>query len=188
MKMLLGIHCNDFSFELMSSLTVREELHLLAYHLHTPALEAAAVLAKVNAHELQKRPQHYSQLAPWNQSADNIFSGISKLLLAGNPNAFIDNADAWLNNSLNSPLRNMFNGHLIYGVSTEQEAQFIRNNGGMLIHIINTEKPRKIDIQQGEMATYCVRGEQPSSVSLKTIAKCVREHFKLQTQAQAEAA
>ena len=179
MKILIGVHCNDKKSEVVASLTLRTELHLLAYHMHQPALDAAGVLAKVNSHEILKKPE--KTITPWQQSAAELQIGIRKLLLAGNPTAFVDNATVWLNNSTNSPLRNMFNGYIFYGIDSEQEADFIRQNNGMLIHVINVNNPRKIEIAQSEIATYFSDPEEPSRVSLLTIAKCVREHFAMQS-------
>lgn len=185
MKILVGVHCNDKNHELMSALAIREELHLLAVNMHQPALEAAALLVKVNAHELQKRGDAYANVSPWNQSAAKLEQGITNLLLAGNPNAFIDNAQTWLNNGIRSPLRNMFNGHMVYGISTEQEAQFIRDNGGLMIHIIKTENPRHISILNCDKASYYARTEDPSVNSLKTIAIIVKAHFAKLSEAEA---
>lgn len=185
MKILIGIHCNDKNHAHKTALTLREELNLLAHHMRQPALDAAAILCGVTSYEIQKRPEHYSNVTPWNQSAQQLEAGIARVILAGNPNAFTQAADEWLNNEGQKPLRNMFSGYLIHGISTNEEADFIRTHGGLMIHILKTENPRQIDVLNGDRATHYCRAEEPCPRSLKQLAILIKKHFAVVEQSKA---
>ena len=172
--MLVGVYCNTPDSQMLVAHTLRESLHLLAYNIQQPALDATAIILGVSAHEINKYGERFTQTSPWNQSAEQIKNGISNVLLAGNKNAFLDNAEKWLNTSRDSKLSSIFHGHLIHGISTEFEADFVRRNGGTMVHIINAEHHRKINVGNHDLAAYCVGSEEPSLITLTTIAKTYR--------------
>lgn len=178
MKMLIGI---TSTHKLKKSVKKLIEFHnLLHSNIQQPVIDATAIVLGVNAHEYTHHVDKRVVQAPWGKTADEIQSGISNLLHAGNENCLIQHLEKNLTKYAGSPLQKLINGNLVSGITTPQEADYIRNKGGAVLHIVNINRQAKLKplLHHSDFTLFVSSDTEPDEMELFRISNEIREHLK----------
>lgn len=134
-KLLIGISApvNQATRDAISVFT--EEFNVEHVNLRQPVINMVAALT--NMHPTQ---QEFC-CAP-HQKIDDLGISIAELelsiafnLRASNGRFFIARAQAVIARSAHGMHNELFNGHIVSGIKTEVEAQWIRSQGGLVVHL-----------------------------------------------------
>jgi len=178
MKMLIGI---TSTHELKKSVKKLIEFHnLLHSNIQQPVIDATAIVLGVNAHEYTHHIDKRVAQSPWCKTADEIQSGISNLLHAGNENCLIQHLEQNLTKYSGSPLQKLINGNLVSGITTPQEADYIRSKGGAVLHIVNIHRQTKLKplLHHSDFTLFVTSDTDPDEMELFRISNEIREHLK----------
>ncbi len=112
-----------------------EEFNLEHINLRQPVINMVASLTNMH-------PTQQEFCCASNQVIDDLGISIAELELSlslelrlHNPRFFIERAQAVMNNSSTGMHAELFSGNLVSGIKTEIEAQWIRDQGGMVVHL-----------------------------------------------------
>lgn len=187
MKMLIGV---TSTHKLKKSVKKLIEFHnLLHSNIQQPVIDATAIVLGVNAHEYTHHIDKRVVQAPWSKTAQEIESGISNLLHAGNENCLIQHLEKNLTKYAGSPLQKLINGNLVSGITTPQEADYIRNKGGAVLHIVNINQQIKLKplLHHSDFTLFVSSDTDPDEMELFRISKEIKEHLKQKWLANAKA-
>lgn len=187
MKMLIGVTSTHDTK--LSVKKIREAHNLLHSNMQQPVIEAAAILLGVNSHEYTHHIDKRVVQAPWGKTAQEIESGILDLLHAGNENCLIQHMETNLAKYSASPLKKLTNGNLVSGITTPEEADYIRSNGGVVLHIVNIKRQQKHIplMQKSDFIIYVTSDTDPEDLELFRTGKKIEEHLKQQWLANSKA-
>lgn len=187
MKMLIGVTSTHDTK--LSVKKLREFQNLLHDNMQQPAIEATAIVLGLNWHEYEHHTDKRVVQSPWMKTAEEIQAGISDLLHAGNENCLIQHLDKKLTASKSSVLANTINGYLISGITTPQEADYIRAQGGAMLHIVNVKRQSKLKplLKNGDFVLFVASDINPEELELYRISKEIKEHLKQKWLATAKA-
>jgi len=178
MKMLIGVTSTHTTKNSVKKLI---EFHnLLHNNIQQPVIDATAIVLGVNAHEYNHHVDKRVVQAPWSQTAEEIQAGISNLLHAGNENCLIQHLEQNLTKYSGSPLQKLINGNLVSGITTPQEADYIRRKGGAVLHIVNINRQAKLKplLHHSDFTLFVTDDTEPDEVELFRTSNEIREHLK----------
>jgi hypothetical protein len=134
-KLLIGISApiNQASRDAISVFT--EEFNLEHINLRQPVINMVAALTNMH-------PTHQEFCCASHEKIDDLGISIAELelsiafsLRASNGHFFIVRAQAAIAQSAHGMHNKLFNGYIVSGIKTEAEAQWIRNQGGLVVHL-----------------------------------------------------
>ena len=188
MKMLIGI---TSTHELKKSVKKLIEFHnLLHSNIQQPVIDATAIVLGVNAHEYTHHVDKHAVQSLWGKTGEEIQSGISNLLHAGNENCLIQHLEQNLTKYAGSPLQKLINGNLVSGITTPQEADYIRSKGGAVLHIVNINRQAKLKplLHHSDFTLFVTNDAEPDELELFRASNEIKEHLKQKWLANAKAA
>ncbi len=155
-KLLIGVTGQRNARTRAIVVALNEKLNLININMRQPFIDVLAVVAETT-------PQIAAQM-----SGDDMIkklkckvSAFEREFMSAtyglNKDYFIETAENRLINStagFNEPVKHLFDGHIVSGISRPQEAKFIRDRGGVMVHL--QEGPGFTDFHPIETKLYDV--------------------------------
>lgn len=134
-KLLIGISApvNQATRDAISVFT--EEFNLEHINLRQPVINMVAALTNMHPTQQEFCCAPHQKIDDLGISIAELELSIAFSLRVFNGRFFIERAQAAITKSAQGMHNELFNGNLISGIKTEVEAQWIRNQGGIVVHL-----------------------------------------------------
>lgn len=187
-KILIGVatnNCNNHTRNAIRYLC--ETMNIKHINIQQQVIDAAAAILRVSAYELQVNTEQLKPIPLIKLSTKELMVKIRSLLCEKNPYFFVDHLDAELNRRTETMMQKLFNGDIVSGIQTEEEADYIRSNGGIILHIIDNNSIEKtaFSILDNDPVILTTNSTPPPENTLQKIAMSLMRHFNQQKNEQA---
>lgn len=133
-KALIGITGSPNSGKRELTTTLCEQLHMRRFNLMQPIISACAAITGIDAHDIYRAPAD-SEIKLYNTTAKEFISAIRAALVYADRRALIHDLEHRISASSNTA--HFFNGTIVDGITSEEEAHWVRQQGGLVIHLHN---------------------------------------------------
>jgi hypothetical protein len=179
-KILIGVasnHCSNHTRNAIRYLC--EIMNIKHINIEQQVIDAVAAILRVSAYELQVNIEQLKPIPLINYSAKELMIKIRAMLCEKNQYFFIDQLDGELNSRNETMMQKLFNGEIVSGIQTEEEADYIRSNGGILLHIIdnNSIEQHAFGIADSEPVILTINSTPSTENQLHEIAMSLMRKF-----------
>lgn len=115
--------------------TLRTQLQLMRICMRQPLFDALGALLKETTHELERHTPPHEHYKKWGMNQRELEEKFSSLLLSCNSLAFAEHTEQRLQELQQPVTETLFSGYLITGITTTEEAAWLRERGGTMLHI-----------------------------------------------------
>lgn len=134
-KLLIGITGSSNQVTRDFAAQVAEEFCIEHINMRTPLLKMIAALHGVDATHVEHNMPGNSTLETLKASNHDLELTLGYTLRTLNKDFFINEAKLAIARSQHTIHNELFSGHLITGITSQHEAQWLRNQGGLLLHV-----------------------------------------------------
>lgn len=135
-KIMIGITGTRHSGKRMLTSLIAEDLRLMHINLQQPAINACAGIANMDPYDFYRAPME-AELTPYGMTAGQLLKRIQAVLIYNDRDALIKATEQTL--AARSNVMHLFSGVVVSGITRDNEADWLRNQGGQLIHLHNTQ-------------------------------------------------
>lgn len=159
---------------------LRSALNLSHINIKQPIIDATAALVKMDATDLERHIPPHQLLPMYNITINTMMKRIANVLLTEQPRCLIEIAEHRI--KINNPQSafKLFNGNLISNVTTEIEAAWVRNEGGIIVHLhddTHTIEFENLSFSGGDIAINSSRHAVATEEKLKDCINQIYKHF-----------
>lgn len=155
------------------------QLNLLHTNIKQPVFKALAEQTHYSEYELEHHVDLFRKLPTHEYSAIELFNQIECALLDQNPHTLTALAEEDILSK--KIISNLSNGYLVSGIDNDQEAQWLRECGGILIHLIDKSAPQltpQVYIEHVDYIIFVSDRGLSGSVQLKAIINHMQRFLK----------
>ena len=134
-KIMIGITGTRHSGKRMLASVMTEDLRLMHINMQQPVINACAALGNMDPYDFYRAPME-AEFAPYGMTAGQLLKRIQSVLIYEDRKALIHAAERTLE-SRNHVMK-LFSGIVVSGITRDDEADWVRTNGGLMIHLHNT--------------------------------------------------
>lgn len=136
-KLLIGVTGIGNSVTRKFSAQVAEEFNIEHINMRAPLLKMIGALHGVDSTHVEHNMPGATTLPTLKASNYDLEITLAYTLRALNKDFFINEVAQCMQRSLHTINRELFSGHLITGITSQHDAQWLRNQGGLLLHVYN---------------------------------------------------
>lgn len=136
-NLLIGITGSANSGKREVTAALCEELHLRRFNLLQPVIDACAAATGLEGYDLY-RAAASAEVIPFNTTANQLIKTVRNAFLFADQASLIRALE--LRMSASQHLSHLFGGTIIDGITGENEADWLRRQGGLLVHLHNTDQ------------------------------------------------
>lgn len=134
-KIMIGITGTRHSGKRLLASLLTEDLRLMHINMQQPAINACAAIGNMEIDDFYRAPMD-AEFIPYGMTAGQLLKRIQAVLTYNDREAMIKAADLTL--ASRSHLKYLFSGIVVSGITRDNEADWLRAQGGLLIHLHNT--------------------------------------------------
>jgi hypothetical protein len=164
---------------------VSDTLQLAAVDIRQPVLEMTAALLGVEASELYLPPSMSGKriVHELGISTDELVASFSRDLQQIKSDFFIKRLQMRMDELASRYAQIAFSGYVISGISNEMEAQWVRDQGGVMVHIFdyrleNLGEFHALQEQSNDIFLITSTAVTVNKISLNPQLLAIQEHFK----------
>lgn len=133
--LLIGISApiNNASRDAVGVLT--EEFNVEHFNLRQPVIDMVAALTKMHPTHQEFCCEHHEVIDDLGMSIAELELMIALNLRTANPLFFVERLQRQIQKSMHGMHNELFNGNIVSGIKSEAEAQWIRDQGGLVVHL-----------------------------------------------------
>lgn len=179
-KLLMGITANDqYLQQRQATRYFAERLNLYHFNIEQKVIDAAAVVLGVSNYELQVKMNHLINLPLLHTNITDLKAKIRAAICMTNEFYLIDSLHESLNNENNKHISKLFSGNIVSGISTNEEAAYIRDCDGVMLHIINNNcaQASAIIIEDNDIVINVRNSDPLHELTLQSFAIAIAERF-----------
>lgn len=143
-KILIGISSPNSAVARNASSVIAEHYNLEHISMRQPVLDMLAAITGVHSTELEHNTTPFQTIEHLGSTLSDAEITLAYTLRTMNKSFFIRRTESAISRSLNTMNAQIFDGHIISGINTEMEADWLRSNGGLLIHLCHTDNKTPI--------------------------------------------
>lgn len=187
-RILLGVSHPRFSIEARNVIRFFvDHLNLRHQNIEQPIADAVAALLRISPHELAVETNSRKPVQVFDKTAADLFADFKGAALSENSQALL--VLHLLNESeLPEAMRASFNGEIISGITNEAEADWIRDNGGLMLHITTNRAHVKATALNDSDICIEINREPLPEITLQAFATLIAQKFSEQPEEIPEAA
>lgn len=179
-KILIGVTAAETCTESRNSIRhILNKFELQHLNIQQKIIDAAAIILRISPEELMVNIEPLRPLPFLQMSASELKKQIRAALCTNNQYYLIDSLDTEINAPRNKNISQLFNGHIVSGITTNEEADYIRSHGGVMLHIINNNdlQPSAVDKTSSDLIHTANFDLSPKNLSLRLISEKIAEKY-----------
>ncbi|QEY15497.1 hypothetical protein D0C16_05610 [Cellvibrio sp. KY-GH-1] len=143
-KILIGISSPTNAVARNAASTITEHYNIEHINMRQPVLDMLAALTGIHSTELEHDTPQTMLIENLGTTIADAEASLAFNLRAMNKTFFIKRAESAIKQSACTMHAQIFNGHLVSGIKTEMEAEWLRSAGGLLIHLCHYDNKTPI--------------------------------------------